>query len=303
MDSKELRSLMEAYQQVSASQEAYLEVYGEGYKKLPYEKMMKKSNQFDKQYKTGPTKTEAEYKSTTDAKRRSSNTHLKARFHNPKIAQAKSAANKNRPESEKRSKTVKPKKSFPNRLNRSDGQGISDSYDYYDIILSHLIDEGYAETQKAAEAIMVNMSEEWRDIIVEELIAEISLKTKMGAYAASRDPDADYNYGSKVHDQGDRIKKAIVKKHGKKAGEHADAHAQSSAYGRTDSRTGKRQETARARSSSRQGKSYESQKRTTQSGKMHRADQKTLKTKLQKRASDRKSGRTSSTDHPSVYHN
>ena len=37
----------------------------------------------------------------------------------------------------------------------------------YDIILSHLLDEGYAETQEAAEAIMVNMSEEWRESVVE----------------------------------------------------------------------------------------------------------------------------------------
>ena len=188
--------------------------------------------------------------------------------------------------------------------NKPKKKGVSaESYDIYDIILSHLLDEGYAETPKSAEAIMVNMSEEWRDSIVEELITEISLKKKMSAYASTQDPDADYSYGSKVHDQGDRIKKAIEKKHGKKAGEHADAHAHSSAYGRTDSRTGKRQETARARSSSSQGKSIESQKRTTQSGKMHRTDQKSLKTKLQKRASDRKSGRTSSTDHPSFYHN
>jgi hypothetical protein len=55
---------------------------------------------------------------------------------------------------------------FPNRLRRADGQGIKDSYDYYDIILSHLLDEGYAETPEAAEAIMVNMSEEWRDSIL-----------------------------------------------------------------------------------------------------------------------------------------
>jgi hypothetical protein len=39
--------------------------------------------------------------------------------------------------------------------------------DIYDIILSHLIDEGYADTQEAAERIMVNMSEEWRESIVE----------------------------------------------------------------------------------------------------------------------------------------
>ena len=37
----------------------------------------------------------------------------------------------------------------------------------YDIILTHLLDEGYAETPEAAEAIMVNMSEEWREDIVE----------------------------------------------------------------------------------------------------------------------------------------
>ena len=44
---------------------------------------------------------------------------------------------------------------------------VSDSYDLYDIILSHLLDEGYAETPEAAEVMMVNMSEEWRDSICE----------------------------------------------------------------------------------------------------------------------------------------
>ena len=42
----------------------------------------------------------------------------------------------------------------------------NEEYDLYDVILSHLLDEGYAETQEAAEAIMVNMSEEWRDSII-----------------------------------------------------------------------------------------------------------------------------------------
>lgn len=45
-----------------------------------------------------------------------------------------------------------------------DGQMIEE--DMYDIILSHLLDEGYAETIEAAEAIMVNMSEEWRNSII-----------------------------------------------------------------------------------------------------------------------------------------
>jgi hypothetical protein len=48
-----------------------------------------------------------------------------------------------------------------------DSKVVSDSYDLYDIILSHLLDEGYAETQEQAEVIMVNMSEDWRESIME----------------------------------------------------------------------------------------------------------------------------------------
>ena len=47
-------------------------------------------------------------------------------------------------------------------------KNINASYDLYDVILSHLLDEGYADTQESALAIMGNMSEDWRDSIVEE---------------------------------------------------------------------------------------------------------------------------------------
>ena len=47
------------------------------------------------------------------------------------------------------------------------GIKLADSYDLYDIILSHLLDEGYAETLEQAQVIMVNMSEEWRQSIFE----------------------------------------------------------------------------------------------------------------------------------------
>ena len=46
-------------------------------------------------------------------------------------------------------------------------KNLNNSYDLYDIILSHLIDEGYADTFESAEAIMVNMSEDWREGIME----------------------------------------------------------------------------------------------------------------------------------------
>lgn len=38
----------------------------------------------------------------------------------------------------------------------------------YDIVLDHLLDEGYAETVEGAEEIIVNMSEEWIDEILDE---------------------------------------------------------------------------------------------------------------------------------------
>ncbi|NDB84174.1 MAG: hypothetical protein EB127_15860 [Alphaproteobacteria bacterium] len=46
-------------------------------------------------------------------------------------------------------------------------ENLNNSYDLYDIILSHLLDEGYADTQEAAQVIMVNMSEDWRESICE----------------------------------------------------------------------------------------------------------------------------------------
>ena len=50
---------------------------------------------------------------------------------------------------------------------KKSGEWYKEQADIYDIILSHLLDEGYAETPEAAEVIMVNMSEEWREDIME----------------------------------------------------------------------------------------------------------------------------------------
>ena len=59
---------------------------------------------------------------------------------------------------------------------------INASYDLYDLILSHLLDEGYAETVEAAESIMVNMSEDWRESICEqENETQIEKKSKYGS--------------------------------------------------------------------------------------------------------------------------
>ena len=43
----------------------------------------------------------------------------------------------------------------------------NNSYNYYDAVLAHLVNEGYADNFDSAIKIMVNMSEEWKDSIVE----------------------------------------------------------------------------------------------------------------------------------------
>ena len=54
------------------------------------------------------------------------------------------------------------------KLERQKKTGVSaESFDLFDYILEHLVAEGYADTNEAAIAIMVNMSEEWREDIVE----------------------------------------------------------------------------------------------------------------------------------------
>jgi hypothetical protein len=60
-------------------------------------------------------------------------------------------------------------------------------YDMFDVILEYLVAEGYADTQEAAQAIMVNMGEEWRESICEELTGERKKRAlEKGGYLANR---------------------------------------------------------------------------------------------------------------------
>ena len=57
----------------------------------------------------------------------------------------------------------------PKKLRKQKAMGeFREQVDLYDIILSHLLDEGYAETQEQAEVSMVTMSEDGRESICEE---------------------------------------------------------------------------------------------------------------------------------------
>ncbi len=69
-------------------------------------------------------------------------------------------------------------------------------YDTFDAILEHLVAEGYADTNESALAIMANMSEEWRESIVE-------------AQVANRDPDAYEEGERKKETSGQRSERKV----------------------------------------------------------------------------------------------
>ena len=155
MDSKELRNLQEAYMEVVENRQL-----DEGYKDLPKNRMNRAAlrhagraavlgaistaamaaDDGNNTVSFDNSTTKLMHKGLTSGKRalKIAKTRL---THSPQKAQEKSARNKARGTQ-------------------------TESYDIYDIILSHLLDEGYAETPEAAEAIMVNMSEDWRESII-----------------------------------------------------------------------------------------------------------------------------------------
>ena len=57
------------------------------------------------------------------------------------------------------------------KLERQKKTGVSaESFDLFDYILEYLVAEGYADTNEAAISIMVNMGEDWRESIVEQIV-------------------------------------------------------------------------------------------------------------------------------------
>jgi len=52
------------------------------------------------------------------------------------------------------------------------GVNLAAGIDIFDLVKGHLLDEGYAETEENALVMMANMSEEWRESIVQEVLGE-----------------------------------------------------------------------------------------------------------------------------------
>ena len=139
--------------------------------------------------------------------------------------------------------------------------------DLFDYVLDYLVSEGYADTNENALVIMANMSEEWREDIM-----EISLKAAIGAYANSSTGEFEGQDSPRDVERTGRLRRHIKRKFGKKAAEHADRAADAQTFGRRDA-SGRRKQRPEPRIQT-------SDHRTTQDGKMHKQDQRELKTNL-----------------------
>ena len=129
MNSQELRALQEAYSQVYELDEEKVEL-----KQRNKNEMQRKAGNLGREVvssKKGPKRTAAMNR------------------------MGKLVSSIARDDEEKRFKTL------------GQSPAHNEQVDLYDIILSHLLDEGFADTNEAALAIMTNMSEDWRESIVE----------------------------------------------------------------------------------------------------------------------------------------
>jgi len=116
---------------------------------------------------------------------------------------------------------------------RKRAAALNNSYDLFDYMMEYLITEGYADTNENALVIMANMSEDWREDIM-----EISQKTATRAFAKratnefESDSDNPTDFTKSGKSKADETKRRVDRKFGKKAGEHAERAAHAGIFGR-----------------------------------------------------------------------
>ena len=102
---------------------------------------------------------------------------------------------------------------------------LNNSYDLYDLILTHLLDEGYADTNENALVIMANMSEDWREDIVEgfkELpISRMNKQARRIAFSHGTEVNSDEGSSGIVpHSNAARALAKMARFGGKKVKQH-----------------------------------------------------------------------------------
>jgi hypothetical protein len=85
-------------------------------------------------------------------------------------------------------------------------QGLTQSFDVFDVVKGYLLDEGYADTEEAALQIMANMSEEWREDIIERSHPIMSVTSPTGEKRSKKRPGATVDSDYHEHENPEQIK-------------------------------------------------------------------------------------------------
>ena len=75
------------------------------------------------------------------------------------------------------------------RALRNINRGMNEELDLYDIVSEYLVSEGFCDSYEDADVIMANMSEEWRESIVNNLIEEGFVSPYKAPHAHGRSMD------------------------------------------------------------------------------------------------------------------
>ena len=95
----------------------------------------------------------------------------------------------------------KPQSQLPKRTpaNAKNVEYYKDDVDLFDLVKGHLMSEGYADTEEAALAIMANMSEEWKQSIIEQdarfTVTALDKKLNTPAYQRLQQGNPAYKAG------------------------------------------------------------------------------------------------------------
>lgn len=156
MDAQELRNLQEAYMEV------YEAVDDEG---RAYARPKGTSSEVNRTNKPQENNRVQTHLGLIPRRNAEDPHYMREREIRMKARQAEAELERTNPEEAKR-RTIEAAERRKRLAKTILSQQQKEQVDLYDIILSHLLDEGYAETPESAEAIMVNMSEEWRNSIL-----------------------------------------------------------------------------------------------------------------------------------------
>ena len=162
MNSQDLRYLQEAYMEVVINEENFTS-----------QKLADRAKKLSKQRKGQTKQSRSIYKNLSHQASQRANPEEEPRAQNRFTPGRKESGLTQKDRDELRGddtmyygKGSLPKNPRKRQQKIASGKHMPEQVDIYDIILSHLLDEGYAETPEAAEVIMVNMSEEWRESII-----------------------------------------------------------------------------------------------------------------------------------------